>query len=180
MMRDDFVPMDNPRRIPVNMRLRPDHYEKLMTGLKPEMMEDKWLIYVENDIIHCHRSWTGYETYRAQMRKDDDGCYVITEILAERNAAKYTNTNDDKDIMSFSRVIAWLVLETGVEEIMSGKEFIRCSKGHVYDFKLKKCPYCDGLTINEELEKLPDNDKENDIVKNLGNIAMCYLMGPKE
>jgi hypothetical protein len=116
MRKEETEPMDNPHRIPVRLRFTQEQFEKLTSGHNPEAMEDKWFIYVENNVIHCHRSWTGYETYRAELQFSN-GNYVITEILAERNAKKYTNTDDERDAELFAKVLAYLVLETSLNDI---------------------------------------------------------------
>jgi len=52
-------------------------------------------------------------------------------------------------------------------------DFIKCSKGHVYDSKKEKeCPYCSGKKIEDDLENLPSDDGY------LPESAMCYDMGP--
>ncbi|MCL2180097.1 MAG: hypothetical protein FWB83_03130 [Treponema sp.] len=122
MDKEDLVPMDIPHKIPINLRFTFDQYKKILGGLNPQMMEDKWFIITEDDVIHCHRSWTGYETWRAELIKSGDSGhdgYVIKEILAERNAAKYTNTDDERDKMQFTKIIAWFILEVKEEDIRS-------------------------------------------------------------
>ena len=117
MTKNDTEAMDNPHRIPVRLRFTREQYEKLTQGFNPETMEDKWFIYVEDDVIHFHRSWTGYETYRAELLPDKDGSYVITEIFAERNAKKYTNTDDERDATLFPKVLGYLVLFVNPEDL---------------------------------------------------------------
>jgi hypothetical protein len=119
---EGIIPMDKPHRISALFRFSLEQYEKIKLGLEPQMMEDKWYVYLEDNIVHCHRSWTGYEVYRAEIKPGNDGtnenaAYVITEIFAERNEEKYTCTDDKKDIESFAQVIAWLVLDTDIKNI---------------------------------------------------------------
>ena len=56
-------------------------------------------------------------------------------------------------------------------------KFIKCEKNqaHVYDSKLKECPYCNGKTIEIDLENLPETEpgrKKIDLP-----IADCYMIG---
>ena len=37
--------------------------ERLQEGLVPQVMEDKWFVYFENDWLYLHRSWTGSLVY---------------------------------------------------------------------------------------------------------------------
>ena len=34
--------------------------DQIRAGHIPEMMEDKWFIYWQDDRLFFHRSWTGY------------------------------------------------------------------------------------------------------------------------
>jgi hypothetical protein len=50
-------------------------------------------------------------------------------------------------------------------------DFIKCSKGHVYDSELKECPYCSGKELKDDLNKLPLGKKFPLLM------AMCYDRG---
>ena len=52
-------------------------------------------------------------------------------------------------------------------------EFKKCPEGHVYDSEYEDCPYCSGENIDDELEKLPPDEKRFP-----PEVAMCYDMGP--
>jgi hypothetical protein len=77
-------PIDNPRRIAIDLHFTDNQFSKLTTGLIPQEMEDKWFIYFENEWLYFHRSWTGNGMYKAKLNKQTDG-YSITEFWAERN-----------------------------------------------------------------------------------------------
>jgi len=51
-------------------------------------------------------------------------------------------------------------------------EFIKCSKGHVYESKLNECPYCNGKKLDDYLKNLVNREIE------LTEAVMCYDMGP--
>ena len=122
MTKEDTEPMDTPHRIPVRLRFTAEHYEKLANGFNPEEMADKWFIYFENNVIHFYRSWTGYETYYAELIPENDGSYVITEIFAERNAKKYTNTDDERDAVLFPKVLGYLVLYVNPDDLQDKRK----------------------------------------------------------
>ena len=52
--------------------------------------------------------------------------------------------------------------------------FIKCPQGHVYESRLKECPYCSGKELDEDLKNLPEKDIEPP------ETAMCYDMGPSD
>ena len=41
----------------------PEEFNKIKSGVKPKVMEDKWFIYFEDNRLYFHRSWTGYCIY---------------------------------------------------------------------------------------------------------------------
>lgn len=114
------APLDNPKRIEIDLHFTMQQYSTLTRGLIPQQMEDKWFIYFESDWLYFHRSWTGYGIYKAQLLKVQDG-YHIKEFYAERNQAKYKNENDKTDIDTFSVLIARGLLGIDVNQIYFSK-----------------------------------------------------------
>ena len=113
-------PIDNPKRITIDLHLTNKQFSKLKNGLIPQQMEDKWFIYYENEWLYFHRSWTGYGIYKAKLNKEADG-YSITEFWAERNQEKYNNEDDNKDIETFSFLIARGLLGIDVGNFYSSR-----------------------------------------------------------
>jgi ADP-ribosyl-[dinitrogen reductase] hydrolase len=97
-------PIDVPHTIAINLTFNYEQYQKLILGLKPKQMENRWRIYFEDDILCFLRSWTGYHVFDAKIQKEDN-LYHIREFLAERNPEKYKNTNDDYDVNVISELI---------------------------------------------------------------------------
>lgn len=84
------IPIDNPKRIDIDLLFTDKQFSKLIKGFIPQQMEDKWFIYYENEWLYFHRSWTGYGIYKAKLNKVNEG-YSIKEFWAERNQEKYQN-----------------------------------------------------------------------------------------
>ena len=110
--------IDNPKRIAIDLHLTDKQFSKMINGLIPQQMEDKWFIYYENEWLYFHRSWTGNGIYKAKVNKETDG-YSITEFWSERNQEKYNNEDDNTDIETFSFLIARELLGLDVENIYS-------------------------------------------------------------
>jgi hypothetical protein len=51
--------------------------ERLLDGLIPEAMEDKWVVFHEAPHLFFHRSWTGQPVYRLTLAPTDDGARLI-------------------------------------------------------------------------------------------------------
>ncbi len=114
------IPIDNPKRIDIDLLFTDKQFSKLTTGLIPQQMEDKWFIYFEDEWLYFHRSWTGYGMYKAKLNKIVEG-YSIKEFWAERNQEKYKNEDDNTDIETFSFLIARGLLGIDVRNIYSSK-----------------------------------------------------------
>jgi hypothetical protein len=97
-------PIDEPHTIAINLTFNEEQYQKLILGLKPKEMEDRWRIYFEDDTLCFLRSWTGFTIFNAKIIKEND-FYYIKEFFAERNPDKYKNTNDYYDINIISELI---------------------------------------------------------------------------
>jgi len=114
------IPIDNPKRIDIDLLFTDKQFFKLTRGLIPQQMEDKWFVYYENEWLYFHRSWTGNGMYKAKLNKVTDG-YSIKEFWAERNQEKYKNEDDNTDIETFSFLIARGLLGIDVRNIYSSK-----------------------------------------------------------
>ncbi len=113
-------PIDNPKRINIDILFTDKQFSKMSNGLIPQQMEDKWFVYYENDWLYFHRSWTGFGLYKAKLNKETEG-YSIKEFWAERNQEKYKNENDQTDIETFSFLIARGLLGIDINQIYSNR-----------------------------------------------------------
>jgi hypothetical protein len=71
-------------------------YEHLCNGLIPDRMEDKWFIFLEDDVLYVHRSWTGYCIYQLSLTRADS-TYAISRALVNRDPNQYTWVDDRYD-----------------------------------------------------------------------------------
>ena len=111
-------PIDDPKRIEINLHFDEGQLKRLVKGLIPQRMEDKWFIYHEDDWLYFHRSWTGFGIYKARLIKENNSG-SIKEFWKESNQNKYGNSNDEKDIETFTFLIARGVLGIDVDGIYS-------------------------------------------------------------
>lgn len=109
-------PIDNPKKIEIELFFTDKQFSKLTKGLIPKQMEDKWFVYYENEWLYFHRSWTGFGFYKAKLNKEVDG-YSIKEFWAERNKEKYENENDQADVENFVFLIARGLLGIDINQI---------------------------------------------------------------
>lgn len=100
----------------------PEEFEKISLGLKPEQMEDKWLIEMEGDALFFYRSWTGHCVFRVEFGRSGDR-YAVKRALANRNADQYNSPGDDYDAALLGFLIEVLLLGRDGKFPVLGKNF---------------------------------------------------------
>jgi hypothetical protein len=89
-------------QILLNRVFSEEEFSKLSFGLIPQAMEDKWLIFLEDNTLYFHRSWTGECIYEVKFSKEQTK-YVPKEVWVCRDSEKYKFTSNgyDEKILSF-------------------------------------------------------------------------------
>ena len=93
----------------IDRTFSPDEYQRLKFGLIPEIMEDKWFIFWEDDWLFFHRSWTGYCMYQLRLELSD-GLFQVGEVYANRDPEQYQGSDDDYDCSLLLYLIDRLML----------------------------------------------------------------------
>src|SRR5690349_10077515 len=57
-----------------------EQYRRLALGFIPRQMEDKWFVFMENDSLFFHRSWTGTCIYVLEMKKIGNH-YIVSSVI---------------------------------------------------------------------------------------------------
>jgi ADP-ribosylglycohydrolase len=94
-----------PHSIKANFCFTETQFARIRHGLLPEAMEDKWFAYFENGRICFHQSWIGAKIYEAKIQKSNSN-YIISDVIVERDAKIYANTDDAYDIHSFEFLVS--------------------------------------------------------------------------
>ena len=81
-----------------------EEYEKIAFGLIPLDMDDKWVIFLEDDWLYFHRSWTGACIYQIKLKAEGDK-YCVTEAWVNRNSEQYGATDNEYDAKLLSFLI---------------------------------------------------------------------------
>src|ERR1700752_4586701 len=86
----------------LNRQFTQDEYDLIGEGLIPEAMEDKWFIFLEDDVVYLHRSWTGFCIYQVSLAKDGAN-YAVAKALVNREPNQYAATDDryDEKLLTF-------------------------------------------------------------------------------
>ncbi len=103
--RDDWEnePISMPQQISPTARIwTEEEMERIRRGYVPEMMEEKWFIFVEDNRLYAHRSWTGAGIYEATFAPVEGG-YVI-------ESAAITGHNQLSSEQDASRILEKLIV----------------------------------------------------------------------
>ena len=96
--------------IMVDQSYSKSEFEKIIVGTIPEEMEDKWFIFLEDDSLYLHRSWTGFCIYKMQL-KLIEGEYIVADVLANRDPEQYKTVDINYDTEILNSLIENFLLE---------------------------------------------------------------------
>ncbi len=90
--------------LPLKKSYTPEEFSLMTLGFVPKEMEDKWFIFMQNNVLFFHRSWTGYCIYKV-IFEQNDGEYVVSEALVNGDSQQYNSRNNNYDIA----LLSWLI-----------------------------------------------------------------------
>lgn len=100
------VPMSMPVALVCELFFTEEEYSIVSFGLIPQVMEDKWFIYLdENMVLHLHRSWTGNEIFRAEIKKTLIGGYYIDKLYYENDKEVFNMRNEEDMLSLFNALV---------------------------------------------------------------------------
>ena len=88
----------------------PEEFQRILLGLVPRAMEDKWFIYYADEIVNFHRSWTGHHIYSVCLKEQDDGSRQIVKAIVNRNKDQYNAQDNAYDAALLGYIIDRLLL----------------------------------------------------------------------
>ena len=91
-----------------------EEVKRIQCGLVPQQMEDKWFIYWEDDMLHFHRSWTGFCIYVVGFASDADGFKMVNADV-NRDPEQYEETSDKRDADMIYYLVDLLLLDKDAE-----------------------------------------------------------------
>jgi hypothetical protein len=96
-------------RIPYERRFDASEHRRLLLGLVPEQMEDKWFVFHEDGWLYLHRSWTGRCIYAVRLRPEGDGS-AVEETWVNRAPEQYARTDVGYDVQLLAFLVDRLLL----------------------------------------------------------------------
>ena len=87
-----------------------EEFNAIARGLVPAGMDDRWFIFLENNQLYFHRSWTGACIYQITLDRTDSDAIVVTDALVNRDPDEYKIADDEFDVALLSFLIDGLLL----------------------------------------------------------------------
>lgn len=97
------------KQIPFREIYSEEEYRFIRHGLIPHVMEDKWFIFLEDDWLYLHRSWTGLCVYKLRFEKIAEG-HKVSEAWVNRDPRHYKETSDEYSTVLLRYLIDRLLL----------------------------------------------------------------------
>lgn len=129
--REDWKTLDAPtlcERLDYKTTIPCSAKDKLLQGLRPRVMEDKWFIYFEEGWLYFHRSWTGILIYWVRLLEDSD-YFRVSESWVNRDPTQYGETDKDYDQKMLDFLIHRLLLEQNAPFPIREKDISKLPKG---------------------------------------------------
>jgi O-acetyl-ADP-ribose deacetylase (regulator of RNase III) len=96
-------------RVPYRRDFDAEEHRRVAAGIVPEAMEDKWFIFLEDDWLFFHRSWTGVCVYAVRLRRVEAGS-TVEEAWANRDPTQYSKADDTYDAEMLGFLVDRLLL----------------------------------------------------------------------
>ena len=101
---------DNHITIGLNLTYSKYDQQKIIAGIIPKQIDDKWFVYFDKEILSFHRSSTGFCIFRVHTRDDSD-LFILTHAEVNRDQEQYEVLNEELDRQMISNLIDILLLQ---------------------------------------------------------------------
>ncbi len=92
------------KKIECNIILTPKEFKILSFGHIPEVMEDHWFMYCDENTINYFRSWTGIQIFKRYYKLQNDS-YIIYSLEINNKKKEYSEENINKSFEIFNNLI---------------------------------------------------------------------------
>lgn len=75
----------------------PSEAERLRAGLWPQVMEDKWVVWLGDSSLDLWRSWTGHCIFSLAAQTSDSGV-TVGPLIVNTDTTQYRRQSDAEDL----------------------------------------------------------------------------------
>ena len=114
-------PLAIPQPIPPPSRVwTDDEMAAIRLGYIPWIQDEKWFIFMEENRLFAHRSWTGLGIYEATFAPLEGGCVIESAVVAG-DETKHRRSSDETESRTLEVLIAsYLLKELPSEDQLAG------------------------------------------------------------
>lgn len=117
----DNEPIKMPEEIPPPARIWiEEEMEHIRRGYIPQIMDEKWFIFVEGDRLYAHRSWTGYCVYEATFAATEGGFRIESAVVTGDDTIYNRSSDLDESRTLEALIVGHLVGESPAEQGLTG------------------------------------------------------------
>jgi len=84
-------------------------WRRIRLGYRARDMDERWNVFVEDQVVFAHRSCTGHGIYAASLSPVDAG-WCIGAAVVESDPTRYRGTSADYDRVMLELILASIVL----------------------------------------------------------------------
>ncbi|MFG2480982.1 hypothetical protein [Streptomyces fagopyri] len=115
-------PINTPRpvsRLPDRVWTDED-WDRIRRGYRARDMDEKWNVFVEEDVLFMHRSWTGHGVYEAFFAPAACGGRKMVSAVVEADQERCRSRGDAYDCLMLELIISAIVLGEPAADLRAG------------------------------------------------------------
>ncbi|MGS2619315.1 hypothetical protein ACVCAH_33050 [Micromonospora sp. LZ34] len=87
-----------------------EQWERITLGYEARDMDEKWNVFVEDQVTFLHRSWTGNGIFEASFSSVGGGGWRISAATVESDPSRYRRSSERYDRVMVELVLSAIVL----------------------------------------------------------------------
>jgi hypothetical protein len=91
-------------------------WRRIEAGYRAGSMEERWLVFAENDVVYLHRSWTGYGIFEATFGPVEGGHRIVSAVV-ETAEGRYSARSDELESLMLELILRAIVLGQPVKDL---------------------------------------------------------------
>ncbi|MGW6023386.1 hypothetical protein [Streptomyces sp. NPDC055099] len=96
-----------------------EEWDRIRRGYRAQDMDQKWNVFVEDNVLFMHRSWTGHGVYEATFAPTTGGRRIASAVV-EADRERYRSVGDEYDRLMLELIISAIVLGEPAADLRSG------------------------------------------------------------
>ncbi|MEV0521981.1 hypothetical protein AB0I66_01040 [Streptomyces sp. NPDC050439] len=96
-----------------------EEWDRIRHGYRAQDMDQKWNVFMEDNVLFMHRSWTGHGVYAATFALTTGGRRIASAVV-EADRERYRRVGDEYDCLMLELIISAIVLGEPAADLRAG------------------------------------------------------------